>query len=126
MSLVCMHAKCIHRVDQQCGLLLAGKQVLLNVAGQCEMMEEETIQPEPGVGQPCQRHHCTNIGVGKCSVCNVTICAQHRSWIPTQGENYVPYCDICIMRHVHFMLGNKPEFRRDDHDDPDDPWDVSS
>lgn len=133
----CAHRKCRHLTGGgRCGLLLAGKPILLNARGQCEMMEE--IDPDANQDAPfgayCERHHCTHEAVSVCAICNTTICAHHRSWVPNgaigpDGElMQTAYCDICTLRHVRHLAGTEvlppssEETGRDDYDDPDDPW----
>ena len=132
----CAHRKCQHLTSGgRCGLLLAGRPILLNARGQCEMFEElaPDANQDAEPGSPCGRRSCGRDAMSVCAICGVAICAHHRAWIPNGGIGpdgdllHTAYCDICTLRYVRQVAGadlesGRSPVARDDYDDPDDPW----
>lgn len=140
MTIQCAHAKCIHRTqNMQCELALQGKTILLNVVGQCEMLE--TVRNEYVVSSSvnktnslvfeelpeqikCSRHGCENPSFYICTSCGSHICEQHETdhiiGKDDDGKDmFFPLCNMCFQRHIE-----RAHQIRDDRDDPDDPWQM--
>jgi len=90
MSLTCQ-AKCLHRVNNLCGLLELGLPVILNGAGQCEMKEMERIHEDL---VPCNEENCGILVTSRCTICDNGICDKH-AYIHL--DQFV--CTICIMSY---------------------------
>lgn len=79
-SVRCSHPRCKHRTpSSHCGLVAAGREIQLNVIGQCEFMEEHL---SPSYSAICQQSKCSATATVECAICGVNLCPEHTHFYP--------------------------------------------
>lgn len=99
MGLICNHSDCLHRgQDRACQLLAQGQDVILNVAGQCEMRMPRPTQ------YGCR--HCDSPAMGQCLACGDHICPSHLSWTVKKhtSARSAHYCVECAMLRIEQLM----------------------